>query len=188
MVVCVWGGGGEIIHLQRVTMFSPLLLLTPPFPPSPLAGAIVSIPGVNFSFQCYFTSTETIRLIRAEEPRTATSTFTQLLNSTFTQLLNSTFTQLLNSAWSKEGVLASIHAKNDQDEGLGKMKIVRFALCNKFYDKACRAHLDVPCGAKSKLWQTASQKERDWRPGRSDYLRPCLFSTGSEHWVSSQEG
>ena len=31
--------------------------------------------------QCYFTSTETIRTIRDGEPRTATSTFTQLLNS-----------------------------------------------------------------------------------------------------------
>ena len=30
------------------------------------------------SFQCCFTATETIRLIRDEEPRTATSTFTQL--------------------------------------------------------------------------------------------------------------
>ena len=33
-----------------------------------------------FSFQCYFTSTETIRLIRDGEPRMATSTFTQLLS------------------------------------------------------------------------------------------------------------
>ena len=31
--------------------------------------------------QCCFTSTETIRLIRDGEPRTATSTFTQLLSS-----------------------------------------------------------------------------------------------------------
>ena len=31
------------------------------------------------SFQCCFTSTETIRLIRDEGPKTATSTFTQLL-------------------------------------------------------------------------------------------------------------
>ena len=31
--------------------------------------------------QCYFTSTETIRLIRDGEPRAATSTFTQLLSS-----------------------------------------------------------------------------------------------------------
>ena len=33
------------------------------------------------SVQCCFTSTETIRLIRAGEHRTATSTFTQLLSS-----------------------------------------------------------------------------------------------------------
>ena len=33
-----------------------------------------------FSFQCCFTSTETIRLIRDREPRMATSTFTQLLS------------------------------------------------------------------------------------------------------------
>ena len=31
--------------------------------------------------QCCFTSTETIRLIRDGDPRTATSTFTQLLSS-----------------------------------------------------------------------------------------------------------
>ena len=31
--------------------------------------------------QCCFTSTETMRLIRDGEPRTATSTFTQLLSS-----------------------------------------------------------------------------------------------------------
>ena len=31
--------------------------------------------------QCCFTSTETIRLVRTGRPRTATSTFTQLLNS-----------------------------------------------------------------------------------------------------------
>ena len=31
--------------------------------------------------QCCFTSTETVRLIRTGKPRTATSTFTQLLNS-----------------------------------------------------------------------------------------------------------
>jgi len=34
----------------------------------------------KFNVQC-FTSTETIRAIRDGEPRTATSTFTQLLNS-----------------------------------------------------------------------------------------------------------
>ena len=34
-----------------------------------------------FFFRCCFTSTETIRLIRDGEPRTATSTFTQLLSS-----------------------------------------------------------------------------------------------------------
>ena len=34
-----------------------------------------------FSFQCCFTFTETVRLIRDGEPRTATSTFTQLLGS-----------------------------------------------------------------------------------------------------------
>ena len=33
--------------------------------------------------QCCFTSTETIRLIRDGEPRTATSTFTQLLSSKY---------------------------------------------------------------------------------------------------------
>ena len=35
----------------------------------------------HFSVQCCFMSTETIRLIRNGEPRTATSTFTQLLSS-----------------------------------------------------------------------------------------------------------
>ena len=34
-------------------------------------------------FQCCFTSTETIRLIRDGEPRTATSISTQLLSSVF---------------------------------------------------------------------------------------------------------
>ena len=34
-----------------------------------------------FFFKCYFTSTETIRTIWDGEPRTATSTFTQLLSS-----------------------------------------------------------------------------------------------------------
>ena len=41
----------------------------------------------SFSFQCYFTSTETIRLIRDGDPRTATSTFTQLLSSEVSVLL-----------------------------------------------------------------------------------------------------
>ena len=35
----------------------------------------------RFSFKCCFTSTETTRLIRDGEPRTTTSTFTQLLSS-----------------------------------------------------------------------------------------------------------
>ena len=35
----------------------------------------------TISFQCCFTSTETVRPIRDEEPRTATSTLTQLLIS-----------------------------------------------------------------------------------------------------------
>ena len=35
----------------------------------------------NSSSQCCFTSTETVRTIRDGEPRTATSTFTQLLSS-----------------------------------------------------------------------------------------------------------
>ena len=39
------------------------------------------------SFQCRFTSTETIRLIRGFEPRTATSTFTLLLSSDHSRLL-----------------------------------------------------------------------------------------------------
>ena len=39
------------------------------------------------SFQCWFTSTETTRLIRDEELRTTTSTFTQLLNSALTYML-----------------------------------------------------------------------------------------------------
>ena len=34
-----------------------------------------------FKFQCCFTSTETKRTVKDGEPRTATSTFTQLLNS-----------------------------------------------------------------------------------------------------------
>ena len=64
--------------------------------------------------QCCFTSTETIRTIRDGEPRTATSTFTQLLSSEIVQCCftstetiktirdgeprtaTSTFTQLLN--------------------------------------------------------------------------------------------
>ena len=37
--------------------------------------------NIVFFFRCCFTSTETIRLIRDGEPRTATSTFTQLLSS-----------------------------------------------------------------------------------------------------------
>ena len=37
--------------------------------------------------QCCFTSTETIRTIRDGEPRTATSTFTHLLNSVTSVLL-----------------------------------------------------------------------------------------------------
>ena len=70
------------------------------------------------SVQCCFTSTETIRTIRDGEPRTATSTFTQLLSSVpwvqvqccfmFTETIRtirdaepttatSTFTQLLSS-------------------------------------------------------------------------------------------
>ena len=36
---------------------------------------------LNFSFQCSFTSTETIRLIRDGEPWAAASTFTQLMSS-----------------------------------------------------------------------------------------------------------
>ena len=37
--------------------------------------------GEKLCFKCCFTSTETIRLIRDGEPRTTTSTFTQLLSS-----------------------------------------------------------------------------------------------------------
>ena len=37
--------------------------------------------GTGARVQCFFTSTESIRLIRDGEPRTAISTFTQLLNS-----------------------------------------------------------------------------------------------------------
>ena len=49
-------------------------------------GCRVDILGTNCDqcvcmVQCCFTSTETIRLIRDGEPRTDTSTFTQLLNS-----------------------------------------------------------------------------------------------------------
>ena len=41
---------------------------------------------LNFSFQCCFTSTETIRIIRDGEPWAATSTFTQLLSSELASL------------------------------------------------------------------------------------------------------
>ena len=38
----------------------------------------------DLRLQCCFTSTETVRTIKDGEPRTATSTFTQLLNSDVT--------------------------------------------------------------------------------------------------------
>ena len=70
----------------------------------------------HIEVQCCFTSTETIRTFRDWEPRTATPTFTQLLNSASVQscftstetirtfrdweprMATPTFTQLLNSA------------------------------------------------------------------------------------------
>ena len=55
-------------------------------------GCRVDILGTNCDqclsmVQCCFTSTETVRLIRTGEPRTATSTLTLLLNSDRDQLL-----------------------------------------------------------------------------------------------------
>ena len=44
-------------------------------------GGLLPQSHIRFSFLCCCTSTETIRLIRDGEPRTATSTFTQLLSS-----------------------------------------------------------------------------------------------------------
>ena len=49
-------------------------------------GCLVDIIGTNCDqcvnmVQCCFTSTETVRLIRDGEPRTDTSTFTQILSS-----------------------------------------------------------------------------------------------------------
>ena len=43
---------------------------------------LLSIDRLVVRVQCCFTSTETIRTIRVGEPRTATSSFTQLLGST----------------------------------------------------------------------------------------------------------
>ena len=48
---------------------------------------------MKFSFQCCFTSTETFRLIRDGEPRTATSAFTQLLSSDINKLSKNTSQQ-----------------------------------------------------------------------------------------------
>ena len=42
---------------------------------------LLSSEMLKIQFQCCFTATENIRLIRDGEPRTATSTFTQLLSS-----------------------------------------------------------------------------------------------------------
>ena len=45
---------------------------------------VLSDVHVQVQVQCCFTSTETVRTIKDGEPRTATSTFTQLLNSDVT--------------------------------------------------------------------------------------------------------
>ena len=65
--------------------------LTPPppqFPQPAPSAAHIELKLLDLSrrllVQCCFTSTETIRRIRDGKPRTATSTFTQLLNSVIT--------------------------------------------------------------------------------------------------------
>ena len=45
-----------------------------------VVAALLVFLRVGFQVQCCFTPTETIRLIRDGEPRTAASTFTHLLN------------------------------------------------------------------------------------------------------------
>ena len=67
--------------------------------------------------QCCFTSTETIRTSMDAEPRTATSTFTHLLNSeihTTSSDGHSTFTQLLSS----EILQFSVALRPQRPEGL----------------------------------------------------------------------
>ena len=54
-----------------------------------------SIKNLQGSVQCCFTSTETIRAFRDGEPRTATSTFTQLLSSD----LQGQYEPCTNSEW-----------------------------------------------------------------------------------------
>ena len=67
--------------------------LTPPNPPTQFPQPAPSAAHFELKLldlsrrllvQCCFTSTETIRCIRGWKPRTATSTFTQLLNSVIT--------------------------------------------------------------------------------------------------------
>ena len=47
----------------------------------------VSVLVSTFLIHCCFTSTETMRFTRDGEPRTATSTFRQLLNSQYISLI-----------------------------------------------------------------------------------------------------
>ena len=54
--------------------------------------------------ECCFTSTETIRLIRGRDPRTATSTFTHLLGS------------VVSKGCCLELVSAACHVSHDDDE------------------------------------------------------------------------
>ena len=66
-------------------------------------GCRVDIFGTNCDqcvsmVQCCFTSTETVRLIRTGEPRTATSTLTQLLNSD------------IFFCWERVKILCTVHA------------------------------------------------------------------------------
>ena len=97
-------------------------------------------------FQCCFSSTETIRIIRDGEPRTSTSTFTQLLNSPPTMVQvqccftptetvraimdgeprtsTSTFTQLLSSNLGcSSSVLLYVHRDHKDCQGRGAQDV-----------------------------------------------------------------
>ena len=100
--VCVWGGGDIAPLLPpppspipiplRQTIYNANSILPPKNNTGGGGGGGVMIQaaegvgggggrGGGIQVQCCFTSTETIRTIRDGEPRTATSTFTQLLSS-----------------------------------------------------------------------------------------------------------
>ena len=75
------------VHNDSITivMSMPELSADDVYRPQPLEAMGLPSGRILFLFECCFTFKETVRTVRDGEPRTATSTFTQLLSSVFQQ-------------------------------------------------------------------------------------------------------